>query len=46
MATKISEERLKHPHPRDAVDETAMKVFRKQAVRSLILLVGSVVSCD
>jgi len=27
MATKIYEERLKHPHPRDAVDETAMKVF-------------------
>jgi len=27
MATKIYEERLKHPHPRDGVDETAMKVF-------------------
>jgi hypothetical protein len=27
MATKIYEERLKHPHPRDTVDETAMKVF-------------------
>jgi hypothetical protein len=46
MATKIYEERLKHPHPRDGVDETAMKVFWKQAVRCLILLVGSVVSCD
>jgi hypothetical protein len=27
MATKIYEERLKHPHPRDAVDETAMKRY-------------------
>uniref|UniRef100_A0A7I4DAC1 LisH domain-containing protein n=1 Tax=Physcomitrium patens TaxID=3218 RepID=A0A7I4DAC1_PHYPA len=26
MATKIYEERLKHPHQRDALDETAMKV--------------------
>jgi hypothetical protein len=25
MATKIYEERLKHPHLRDALDETAMK---------------------
>jgi regulator of protease activity HflC (stomatin/prohibitin superfamily) len=27
MATKIYEERLKHPHPRDGVDETAMKRY-------------------
>ncbi|KAG0562630.1 hypothetical protein KC19_9G161000 [Ceratodon purpureus] len=27
MATKIYEERLKHPHQRDALDETAMKVL-------------------
>lgn len=27
MATKIYEERLKHPQQRDALDETAMKVL-------------------
>jgi hypothetical protein len=27
MATKIYEERLKHPQQRDTLDETAMKVF-------------------
>jgi hypothetical protein len=27
MATKIYEERLKHPHLRDALDETAMKRY-------------------
>jgi hypothetical protein len=30
MATKIYEERLKHPQQRDALDETAMKRYRFQ----------------